>query len=181
MRTTSFIAAAATAAALTTGLAAPAQADSIGVRDRADVHHGVDLRVVEVDHAPRNVWVTLSHTNLRRDPSTGSSGAVYLDTDRNDKGPEAVLVGGFFEGTDYQLLRTDGFGVKKWGEPIEGSYEMKLDYAADQTRIRIGRKALGNPGKVRVAVKVGGQRTDGTQVVDWLRKPFYFTEWVERG
>ena len=181
MRKTSFIAAAATAAALTSGLAAPAQADSIGVRDRADVHHGVDLRVVQVDHARRNVWVTLSHTNLRSDPSTGSSGVVYLDTDPEDKGPEAVLVGGFFDGTDYQLLSTDGFGVRKWGEALEGSYEMKPDYAADQTRIRVSRRTLGSPSKVRVAVKVGGQRTDGTQVVDWLRKPFYFTEWVERG
>lgn len=181
MRTTSFIAAAATAAALTSGLAAAAQADSIGVRDRADVQHGVDLRAVHVNHADHNVWVTLNHTNLRRDPSTGSGGAVYLDTDPKDKGPEAVLVGGFFEGTDYQLLHTEGFGVGQWGEPIEGSYEMKLDYAKEQTRIRISREALGRPGKVRVAVRVGGERTDGTPVVDWLRKPFSFTPWVERG
>lgn len=174
-------AAAATTAALTLGLAGPASAESFGVKDPADVHHGVDLRAVHVNHGTYNLRVTLHHTNLRRDHRSGASGAVYLDTDPDDKGPELVFVGGYFEGTDYILLTTEGFGPKKWGEPVQASYDMKLDYAKEQTRMRISRAALGRPDRVRVAVKVGGQRRDGTRVVDWMRKPFAYTPWAARG
>ena len=181
---THIIASAASAVAATAllagGLAAPAQAESFGVKDPADVHHGVDLRAVHVNHGKHNLRVTLHHTNLRRDPASGAGGSVYIDTDPDDRGPEMVLVGGYFEGTDYALLHTDGFGPKTWGEPVEGSYEMRLDYAREQTRIRISRATLGRPDEVRVAVKVAGQRTDGTEVVDWLRKPFAWTLWADR-
>jgi hypothetical protein len=32
-----------------------------------------------------------------------------------------------------------------------------------------------------VAVKVSGQRRDGTEVVDWMGKPRSFTLWLDRG
>ena len=97
--------AAAAAAALTLGLAAPASADSIGLRDPADINHGVDLRAVHVVNGERNLRIVLNHTNLRRDPRTGAGGAVYIDTRAADRGPEFVFVGGYFEGTDYQCWR----------------------------------------------------------------------------
>jgi hypothetical protein len=90
-------------------------------------------------------------------------------------------VGGYFEGTDYQLLTTEGFGARRWKEPVTGSYRMTLDYAKDQTRMRISRAALGDVDAVRVSVKVAGQRTDGSQVVDWLGERRSFTSWVDRG
>ncbi len=180
-KTIASTAAALSAAALTLGIAGPANADSIGVRDPQDVYHGADLRSVQLKNGDRNVVVITSHTNLRRDPSTGSAGAVYVDTDRSDKGPEFVFVGGYFEGTDYQLLHTEAFGHKNWGAPVHGSYEMAIDYAKEQVRMRMSRKALGNPGKVRVAARVSGTRTDGTGVVDWLGEPRSFTGWVAKG
>ena len=183
MRTTSFAAAAvaaATTAVLTVGLAGPASAESARVTDPADVRHGVDLRAVRVNHGPYNLRVTLQHKNLRRDHRSGASGAVYIDTDPDDRGPELVFVGGFFEGTDYILLETEGFGPRKWGEPVEASYKMTLDYTKEQTKMRISRAALGRPDRARVAVKVGGDRRDGTRVVDWMRKPFAYTPWVAR-
>jgi hypothetical protein len=173
--------AAGAAAALTLGLAAPATAASIAVTDPADVRQGVDLRAVRVDNGERNLTIQLSHTNLRRDPRAGMGGAVYIDTDPADRGPELVFVGGFFVGTDYQLRATEGFGVHNWKAPVRGFYEMKLDYAKERTRMTISRKALGGAAKVRVAVRVAGRRTDGTQVVDWLGAPRSFTRWVARG
>ncbi|MGH3330352.1 MAG: hypothetical protein ACRDPJ_03505 [Nocardioidaceae bacterium] len=175
--------AALSAAALTLGLAGPASAASIGVKDAQDTFHGSDLRAVHLVNGDHNVAVVTSHTNLRRDPKTGSSGAVYIDTDRSDKGPEFVFVGGYFEGTDYQLLHTEGFGHKNWGAPVNGSYEMTVDYAKERVRMRMSRAVLGNPGKVRVAVRVSGTRTDGTSIglVDWLGEPRSFTQWVARG
>jgi hypothetical protein len=179
--TTATAAAVASAALALGGLAAPANAASIGVTDPADVNHGVDLRAVRVVNGDKNVGIVLNHTNLRRSPKSGAGGAVYIDTDRVDPGPEFVFVGGYFEGTDYQLLHTEGFGVKSWGQPVTGFHVMTLDYDKEQTRMRMSRNALGKPGKIRVAVRVSGERTDGTSVVDWLGEPRSYTRWVARG
>jgi hypothetical protein len=173
-------AAALTITTMTTTTMVPASADSIGVKDAKDLAHGVDLRSVEVDHRADNVVITTTHKNLRPSFRTGSSGAVYIDTDETLGGPEYVFVGGYYRGTDYQLLHTKGFNHKSWGQPVEGSYRMTVDYDKEQVRFRIARKALGSPEQVRVAVKVGGTRTDGTSsgIVDWLGEPRSFTEWV---
>jgi hypothetical protein len=170
-------------AALTLGFAVPAHAAGISVKDPQDTSHGSDLRAVRLSNGDRNVVVVTTHTNLRRDPSTGSAGAVYVDTDRRDPGPEFVFVGGYFAGTDYQLLRTEGFGPKKWGAAVDGSYEMTIDYANDHVRMRMSRQALDNPGKVRIAVRVSGTRRDGSSagLVDWLGEPRSFTPWVAKG
>ena len=170
-------------AALTLGIAAPANAASIVVKDPQDTHHGSDLRSVVVRNGERNVVVVTKHTNLRRDPASGSGGAVFIDTDPNDRGPEYVFVGGYFVGTDYALLKTEGFAQKFWGAPVKGSYEMTIDYAKETVRMRMSRKALGHPGDVRVAVRVSGTRTDGTSkgLVDWLGEPRSFTERIARG
>lgn len=183
MRTTIATTAALSVAALTLGVSGPANAASIGVEDPKDTSHGSDLRAVQLKHRDNNVVVVTSHTNLRRDPRTGSSGVVYLDTDPGDRGPEFVFVGGYFEGTDYQFVQTEGFGHKKWGAPVVGSYEMTVNYSKDRVRMRMSRKALGNPDQVRVAVRVGGTRKDGTSdgLVDWLGEPRSFTRWVAQG
>lgn len=183
MRKTIAGTAAVSVAALAFGLAGPAAAASIGMTDPHDTLHGSDLRAVQVKNNDKAVVVITNHTNLRRDWRTGSAGAVYIDTDRSDRGPEYVFVGGFYEGTDYRLLETEGFGHKKWGAAAEGFYRMSIDYAKEQVRVRMSRKALDNPGKVRVAVRVSGTRTDGSSagLVDWLREPHSFTPWVAKG
>ena len=179
MRTTLLSAAALSVAALTLTQLAPATADGIGVSDPADLHHGVDLRSVVVDHKANNLVVTTTHTNLREDFRTGSGGAVFIDTDPTDRGPEYVLVGGYFVGTDYSLLHTDGFAGSTWGDPVEGSYRMTVDYDKERVRTRISRETLGSPEQVRVAVRVAGTRTDGSSTRrDWLGDPRSFTEWV---
>ena len=172
----------ASVAALVTSLAAPASAESIGIKDPADTAHGSDLRAVEVRNNDNNLVVLTSHTNLRRDPASGSGGSVYVDTDQNDRGPEYVMVGGFFEGTDYRFLEIEGFGTRR-GRPVDGSYELSVDYAQERVRMRMAHQAIGNPSEVRVSVRVGGTRSDGTGpgLVDWLGEPRSFTPWVARG
>ena len=166
------------AAALTFGVAAAASADSIGVKDPDDSPHGSDLRAVRVEHGEKNVVVVTSHDDLRRSPASGSGGSVYLDTDAADPGPEFVVVGGYFEGTDYVLLTTEGFGQKKWGDPVEGTYRMTVKYGLDRVRTVISRATLGNPDEVRVAVRVSGP---GAGTVDWLGQPRSYTTWVAQG
>lgn len=180
MHTTLVSAAALSAAVLTFAQRAPASADSIGLQDPADLDHGVDLRSVVVDHRTDNVVVTTTHTDLRSSFRSGSSGAVYLDTDVVDTGPEYVFFGGYFSGTDYLLLSTEGFGNQQWGEPVDGTYRMRLDYVRHQVRMRISRDAIGSPEQVRVAVRVGWDARDGISrgLVDWLGEPRSFTEQV---
>jgi hypothetical protein len=172
-----------TTASLALALAGPATADSIGTRDADDSPHGSDLRSVVVRNTDTKIHVVTTHDGLRPDPRTGSAGQVYVDTDRSDRGPEFVLVGAYFRGSDYQLVHTEGFGSKKWGERATGFYELKVDYDKEQVHMHMSRRALGRPHGIRVAVRVSGTRTDGTStgLVDWLGDPHSFTPWVARG
>jgi len=184
MRKTTTAVAALSAAAVTVALAGPASAELYGIDDPQDTFHGSDVRAVQIRNGQDNLAVTTFHSNLRRDPATGSSGRVYVDTDRKDAGPEYVFVGGFFEGTDYQLLHTEGFAPGKWGNPVaNGDYVMRVRYAKDRVRFLMSRAALGNPGAVRISVRVSGTRTDGTShgLVDWVSKRRAFTPWIARG
>jgi hypothetical protein len=184
MRKTIVAAVALSTAALTLGLAGPAQAELYGIDDPEDTFHGSDIRAVQIRNGQENLNVTTFHSNLRRDPATGSGGRVYVDTNRNDAGPEYVFVAGFTRGTDYQLLRTEGFAADKLGRPVaNGDYIMRVRYGKDRVRFRMSRPALGNPGAVRVSVVASGNRTDGTShgLVDWVGERRSFTPWIARG
>ena len=184
MRIITTAAAALSAAALTVGLAGPANADLYGIDDPEDTSHGSDILALQFRNGADNLHITTYHLGLRKDPRTGSGGAFFLDTDRHDKGPEYVLVGGFFEGTDYQLLETEGFAADKWGAPVEdGDYSMRVNYAKERVHVRISRETLGEPGEVRIAVRASGTRTDGTStgLVDWVGDRRELTPWVEQG
>jgi len=183
MRKTVISTAALSTAALVLGIVGPANAELYGVDDPQDTFHGSDLRAVQIRNGEHRLVVTTHHDNLVRAPKSGSSGAVYIDTDGSNKGPEFVFLGGYFEGTDYQLLHTKGFGPKKWGKPVDGAYSMRVDYAKDTVRMKMSRKAIGDAGKVRIAIRVSGTRTDGTShgLIDWLGKPRSFTPWIAKG
>ena len=96
MRKTTTAVAALSAALLTISLAGPASAELYGVDDPQDTFHGSDILALQVRNGPDNLNVTTFHYGLRRDPATGSSGRVYVDTERHDAGPEYVFVGGLF-------------------------------------------------------------------------------------
>jgi hypothetical protein len=145
---------------------------------RGDIAHGVDLWRVTVTNEKR-VRVDLKHDNLVRDFRKGGGLSLFLDTDPTQAGPEFVLGAGLFEGSDYQLSRTDGW--KPVGEPLSCRHQLSLDYAADVTHTWFGRRCLGNPTSVRVAVKVAGERPSGRIVKDWLTSWHAFTPWVAQG
>ena len=172
------------AAALPIVLAGPANAERYGIDDPEDTFHGSDVLSLSVRNAGDSIDITTQHLGLRRDPRTGSAGVVYLDTDRRDRGPEYVFVGGFYAGTDYSLRKTEGFGRQQWGNPLHhADYLMKVDYREDTVRFRIHRPGVGNPDAVRVAVRVSGTRTDGTShgLVDWVGRKNGFTPWIDHG
>lgn len=184
MRTTLTTTLALSTAVLALGaLAAPAGAERVRVDDASTTGHGADIASVTVDFGRRDLTITSTHDNLRRDFTSGASGRIYLDTDREDWGPEYVLVAGFFEGTDYQMFEADGFARASWGRPVHGGYEMSLDYRREQVELRVDRATLGGADEVRVAMRASGARTDGTShgLVDWLGDRRDTTPWVARG
>lgn len=169
---------------LTVGLAGAAHAEQYGIDDPQDTFHGSDILALQVRNRQENLIVTTYHSNLVRSYRSGSGGAIYIDTDKSDRGPEYVFAGGFFEGTDYLLSETEGFGPDKWGDPVEnGDYIMRVDYKRDRVRVKISQGALAEPDQVRVAVRASGTRTDGTShgLVDWVGEPRSFTPWLDRG
>ena len=173
------------AAAVTVGLAGTAHADLYGVDDPQDTFHGSDVLALSVRNGADNVHVTTYHDNLVRKAASGSGEAIYIDTDPDDRGPEYVLAAGLFAGTDYVLTETEGFGVAKWGDPVQhGDYVLHISYSKDRAHAIISRAALGNPDDIRVAVRASGTRTDGTHhgLVDWVGKERRFaTPWIHQG
>ena len=172
------------------GMAGPALAASDGFRDaRGDMSQGADIHKVRVTNGEKQLRINVVHRDLVRSWRSGSSVAVYIDTDRTRTGPEYAFVGGTFEGADYALVRADGFAMKNSRQvPLNGgSYRMTLDYVDDVARISIDQVVLKNPSKVRVEVKTGaellpeGSTGEGNNEVDWLGTPEAFTPWVARG
>ena len=177
-----------TAALSTSVLAGPASAETAVFRDaKGDLDHGADIARVRVVNEER-VKIRVVHDDLVRSYKSGSSIAVFLDTDRARSGPEFVLLGATFEGGDYTLLPADGWKrASNRQVPLNGgTYDMKLDYQKDAALIRIDRAVLDDPGAIRVEVKTGGELVpdDGDEPTtgkDWLGAPKRFTKWVPRG
>src|SRR5215217_5267230 len=120
-----------------------------------DMKQGADIRKVRVINGDERLRVNVRHRDLVKSFRSGSSIAVYIDTDKARTGPEYVFLGATFEGGDYALLPADGF--KQDGNrqvPLQGgTYIMKLDYVEDVARIAIDQVVVGDPARVRVEVK----------------------------
>ena len=147
---------------------------------RGDMAHGADIYGAKVVNE-KNVRVVLRVADLVPTYKSGAGVTVYLDTDPADAGPEFAFLGGMFEGTDYGLVRTEGWNVPDNPRVVRGFHIMKLDYDNDVARFRMTRAALDHPGKVRVAIRTSGEQNDGDIVHDWLHARRDFTSWVKRG
>jgi hypothetical protein len=165
--------------ALALGLAGTAHAEQYEIDDPNDTSHGSDIVALQVRNSTQDIYVRTYHDDLREDPASGSGGAIFFDTDADDAGPEFVFVAGYFKGTDYVLLETEGFAARTWGEPVEqGDYILRVRYATERVLTRFSRAALGNPDAIRVAVRASGSNHE---TLDWVGKRRSFTPWIARG
>lgn len=158
--------------ALTPGAAS---AETVRLPDHgADMGHYADAESAVIRHTSRALVVKVQHQSLRR---TGDAGiSMFIDTDRRRSGPEFVLHGGLYEGTDYALWRARG--LDRTGQMLMCPYRMKADYATDATLVRVSRTCLGGPARVRTAVRVtGGFEPDFAE--DWVGAQ-QWTEWLDR-
>ena len=174
------LALAATTALLAT-VAAPAAAETARVRDGADTMASLqDIRQVKVAHAPRNVSVATSFTDLRRRSEAGPAGlTVFLDSNPDRPGPERAVVSGLQAGTDYQLVR-----VRNWrlvGDPLACDHRVELDFRRNVAHVRVARGCLGNPAQVRVAVRMVDEYDGSHRVTDWMKGRRLSTRWLDRG
>lgn len=167
-----------TALMATAGSAAAATSSFLDAR--GDMRHGADMHSVKVVNE-KNVRVVLKVADLVRTYKSGAGVTVYVDTDPTDPGPEFAFLGGMFEGTDYALVRTEGWDVPDNPRLVRDFHVMRLDYEDDVARFRMSRAALDHPGEVRVEIRTSGEQNDGDVVHDWLQERREFTPWVARG
>lgn len=162
-------------------VAGPASAGSTSATDPADATASLtDIRRVSVNHGPEQVITRIRFTDLRRTSTAGPSGmTVLVDSAPRRKGPELRFDTGLQEGTDYQLTRTKGWVLA--GDPLNCSAGLRLDWAADVAFVRVSRACLGEPRKVRVAVKMVDLHDGSHPVTDWLGNPRSFTSYVAAG
>lgn len=176
--------AAAAAAALTVGLAgvaAPASAESTSATDPADATASLtDVRRVTVNHGPEQVIVKVRFTDLVKTSDGGPSGmTVFFDSRPGRKGPELRFDTGLQEGTDYQVTKTSGWAQS--GDRLTCPASLRLKWAEDVAVVRVSRECLGEPDKVRVAVKMVDLYDGSHPVTDWLGNPRSFTSYVAAG
>lgn len=160
-------------------LAPPASAATSVTVDGDDSDALVDLQRVRLTHASKQVRVRLVHDNLVRQPTrAGQWVTVFIDTDPDNAGPEYRFSSGLNSGTDYVLDR-----VGRWqgrGKRLTCNHRFDIDWPGDVAVLKIGRKCLGSPKTVAVAVKAE-EFTDDEEYVDWLTGPRRFTAPVARG
>lgn len=170
-------------AALATTLAAiagPAQAERYRVDDAAETTNDSNIEDLLVRNANGFLRVVVKHTDVR--PDGGVHGTTYIDTDRSDPGPEYVFVAGYFDGADIELIETEGWPPRTWGDTaMSGFSSMQLRYAKDVVILEFSRAAVGNPGRVRITTH-SSETIDGTEVGDWVGAfREWGTPWIDRG
>lgn len=171
---------------LTVAMAAPALAERWNDRgsDNQEMERG-DISRVHVDHAPRKVF-----TKVRFHDGHGDVNRVYLDTRRDNRGPEFKAWIRFESGThqvlDRGLNRVGAFNrVGKRldcnGLRIVRAKENGLRYEIPRRCLKIEDDA---PKSVRASVHTVSL-TEGPsgarRMSDWAPAPFRFGPWLGRG
>jgi hypothetical protein len=160
-------------------LAGAAMAQTVTVPDAGDdMGYPADIQSVRVAHTADHVRVIVNHRDLIDDGLTGAR--VYFDTDAKRPGPEYVLLGGLYKGTDYGLFRARSNWRPK-GTPVSDcDYALRLRFATERTLVNIDPSCFGDPEEVRVGVFVSTDGRRGTKT-DWLSGERALTDWVARG
>ena len=181
MRTRNRVAAALTAAALTTlGLAAPASAEVKVVHDKAgDGSDGAgdsgarkwgDIGKVRIKHGPEAVRLVVR-------PAEGGKYAdfydFWVDTNAKDPGPEYVAT------VSMEVLPAAGVvHTEKFGSFGKASCSVKTAEAHDQgIKVVFPRTCFGKPARIRVSTQTSMEYENA----DWAPARRTFSPWVKRG
>ena len=123
-----------------------------------------DIYGVEANHGGANLLVKVRFNELVRSSAAGVS--VYVDTDRDAKGPEYVLSSGLGDGTDYVLTLADGWQGSD--ARVSCDYSARPKWGKDLFRAVISRDCFDDATTLRVAVKMVDEADGSHPVVDWV-------------
>ena len=159
-------------------LAAPAHAEFYSIDDPADAKGSLtDIHALEVNHGNDNVLVKVRFNELMRTSAAGVS--VFLDTDRDVKGPEYVLSSGLGDGTDYVLTEADGW--RGSDDRVSCDYAARPKWGQEVFRAVLSRECFDRVPSVRVSVKMVDQADGSQPVVDWVPKRRRWSLPIESG
>jgi hypothetical protein len=164
---------------------APAAAATATVTDpTGDSGQGVDLVALDVRHAaptaPNRLVLRARHTGLP-DFDTGVFTTVtfWIDVDRADHGPEFVVdvipnAGGM------RLLSVEGWNRgDRHDQPCPGMRARADVFTDAPVTLSVPRSCLGDPARVRGAVKAVGETPRGEVVGrDWVGGRRHWSPWV---
>jgi hypothetical protein len=147
------------------GIAGPAQAERYSVDDPADASASLnDIYGLTLVHGEKRVRFVIDVDDLR--PRSDAGATLYLDTDPADKGPEYALGTGLSSGTDYALVRIEGWNDTE-GTLLGCDYDLRLKYRTDRVVGSIKRACLKRPDTVAAAVKMVDTADASHPVRDW--------------
>lgn len=150
----------------------PAQAEFFAIDDPADASGSLtDITGIETNHGQENVLVKVRFTELMRSSAAGVS--VFLDTDRDVKGPELVLSSGLGDGTDYVLTEADGW--RGSDDRVRCDYSARPKWGQDVFRAVISRDCFDRAPTIRVSVKMVDQADGSHPITDWVPKRHRWT------
>ena len=148
-------------------VAAPAHAEFYSIDDPADASGSLsDVYGIEANHGSDNLRVKVYFNELMRSSAAGLS--IFIDTDRDAKGPEYVLGSGLGDGTDYALTVADGW--RGSDDRVKCDYAARPRWGKDVFRAVISRDCFDDASSVRVSVKMADPTDGTTPVVDWAPK-----------
>jgi hypothetical protein len=147
-----------------------AVAESGTFKDGKTTSGPMDIHRVSVANEKR-LQVRVKVEDLQ--PKAGASAALWIDTDKERKGPEFVIGSGLYD-SDWQLSRADGW--KAVGDPLNCDVDQALRYKKDVISWTTGKDCLGTYTAVRVSAET--QKRDTNDYSPAKRK---FHPWVERG
>lgn len=152
------------AVALVGVVAAPAHAEFYSIDDPADASASLtDVQGLEANHGSDNLLVKVRFNELMRSSAAGVS--VFVDTDRDEKGPEFVLSSGLGDGTDYVLTEADAWRGSE--RRVDCDYSARPRWGRDVFRAVISRDCFDRAASVRVSVRMVDEADGSHLVVDW--------------
>lgn len=163
-------------AAVTLGAATCLAATSItaGADTRSWKDPKPNLTKVTVKHSGDTIKITTRTGAVR----PGTYLTIYLDTDPDDPGPEYRT--DLIPASELMpLMRVEKFGQHGTATSCDGLRGRADVYGPTTMSLTVPRSCVGNPAKVRVAVR-GYFDVKGPNVIDWLQGKKTFTGWVRR-
>ena len=149
-----------------------AQAATIRIGDDSgDSASRSDIETVVVEHTKKKLRI-----KTRLDEVViGVEYAVYIDTRRNNAGPEWLISA--YPDSEWAILRVAGWKDSGRPGPQCGRARYSLDSDPAVAKVRVPSRCLNLGKRVRVSVRMH----DGGHGVDWAPARRDFSHWVGRG